>query len=127
MAPATGRQTINLNGTTVVYNPDLNIRRTTRKNTIKTGGLFLRYAKGKEMDEDAATYQSAFSFGYLQSLPGDDNSSPEKKLCMTVCAYSGKVTGAPSNSVYLFNEMSAACASIAEQWPNIAPPENAVL
>lgn len=99
----------------------------TRRNTTKVGALYLRYAKGKELNADAAKFQSAFVFGFLDGLPVEDESDPEKKLCLTVCAYSGKATEAPSNSIYLYKEMKAACAAIADQWPNIEPPPNAVL
>jgi hypothetical protein len=34
---------------------------------------------------------------------------------------------APTDSVSRFKNMEAACASIAERWPNVAPPPNAVL
>ncbi|MCJ2098627.1 hypothetical protein [Methylobacterium sp. E-046] len=127
MRAATGKQTVDLNGTIIVHNPDLLLRRITKRNTIKTGALYLRYAKGKEMNADAAKFQSAFVFGFLSGLPPEAESGPEKKLCLTVCAYSGKATEAPTNSVYLYNEMKAACAAIADQWPNIEPPANAVL
>lgn len=33
---------------------------------------------------------------------------------------------APSNAVYLFNEMKAACATINERWPAKKPPKNAI-
>ncbi|MGJ3263002.1 MAG: hypothetical protein ACFE0R_07185 [Salinarimonas sp.] len=120
-----GKQTISLGGTSVIYNPDLNLRRVTIKNTVKVGGLFLRYAKDKKLDASAAQFQSAFTFGFLKATMPQEDAKPEHKLCLTVCAYSGALTEAPSNSVYLFNEMEAACASIAERWANIEPPPNA--
>jgi len=79
------------------------------------------------MDATASEFQSAFTFGYIERHPVEPIGKPERKICLTVCAYSGKMTPAPTNSVYLFNEMSAACASIAEQWPKIEPPLGAVL
>lgn len=127
MHPAVGKQAVNLNGTSVVHNPDLVLRRITKKNTVKSGAIYLRYAKGKEMSPDAAEWQSAFTFGFLTGMPPEVDCAPEHKLFLTVCAYSGKSTEAPTNSNYKLKEMAAACASIADQWPNIQPPPSAIL
>jgi hypothetical protein len=34
---------------------------------------------------------------------------------------------APTNAIYLFNEMKAACATLVERWPAIKPLKNAIL
>ncbi len=115
-----------LNGTKIVYNPDLIVRRTTKINTAKIGGIFLRYAKGKDLSEEAASTQSAFTFGFLKENPYELESKPENKLCMTIDGHSGKITEAPGDSVYRFKEMTAACALISAVWPTIQPPPNAV-
>ncbi|MGU3536804.1 hypothetical protein ACLBXP_02910 [Methylobacterium sp. A54F] len=127
MRPSNGKQAVTLNGTSVIHNPDLLLRRVTRKNTVKSGALYLRYAKGKELNPAAAEWQSAFAYGFLAGMPPEADCEPERKLCLTVCAYSGKATEAPTKSTYMFKEMAAACASIADQWPNIQPPPNAIL
>lgn len=127
MHPANDKQAVDLNGTSVIHNPDLMLRRVTIKNTVKSGAIYLRYAKGKEMSPEAAEWQSAFTFGFLTGMPPEAECAPEHKLCLTVCAYSGKATEAPTNSTYKFKEMAAACAAIADQWPNIQPPPNAIL
>lgn len=125
--PAGDKQTVSMNGTSIVHNPDLVLRRVTVKNTIKSGAIYLRYAKGKEMNSEAAEWQSAFTFGFLTGMPPEIDCAPERKLCLTVCAYGGKATEAPTNSTYKFKEMAAACAAIADQWPNIQPPLNSIL
>lgn len=127
MLPVAARGAVNLNGTIVVYNPDIAIARTTQKNTRKIGGVFLRYAKGKELPEVAAEFQSAFTFGFLKDTPFEPEAEPEKKLCITIDGNTGKVFEAPGRAVYLWNEMSAACADIAALWPTIEPPPNAIL
>jgi len=127
MHPPGGKQTVKINGTILVHNPDLDLKRTARNNKVKYGALYLRYAKGKELNADAARYQSAFTFGFLSGLPQEENTDPERKLCLTVCAYSGNAIEAPSNSIYLYKEIAATCAAIADQWPNIKPPPGAIL
>lgn len=126
MHPAT-KGGVTLNGTRVVFNPDVLVTRTTKQNTRKLGALFLRYAKGKDLDEAAALFQSSFTFGYLSLAPFEENAEPERKLCMTIDGYSGRRNEAPGNSVYRFNEMKAACADIAERWASIQPPPGAVI
>lgn len=127
MSDPTGKSRINLGGTDVVYNPDIVVKRVTVRNTRKIGGVFLRYAKRKELPEEAAQFQSSFTFGFLKGNPFEPEAEPEKKLCITIDGYSGRTTEAPGNAVYLFNEMEAACTDIAALWPAIQPPPNAVL
>ena len=126
MHPAT-KGAITLQGTKIVFNPDVLVTRTTKQNTRKLGAVFLRYAKGKDLNEEAALFQSSFSFGYLSQTPFEENAAPERKLCMTIDGYSGRRNEAPGNAVYRFNEMTAACADIAERWASIQPPAGAVL
>lgn len=126
MMPVPSQGRININGTTVVYNPDVAVARTTIRNTRKVGGIFLRYAKNDELPEVAAGFQSAFAFGFLKANPFEPEAEPEHKLCITIDGNSGRVTEAPSKAGYLWKEMEAACADIAERWPLIQPPPNAV-
>ena len=126
MQPPT-KGSMTLNGTRVVFNPDILVTRTTQRNTRKLGAVFLRYAKGKELDETAALFQSAFTFGYLSRAPFEDAATAENRLCLTIDGYTGRCTQAPTNSVYRFNEMAAACADIAERWASIQPPPGAVI
>jgi hypothetical protein len=41
-------------------------------------------------------------------------------------AYTGLAHSAPTNAVYLFKEMQAACLSIAERWAVIQAPKGAI-
>jgi hypothetical protein len=55
------------------------------------------------------------------------NGEAERALCITLDAYTGKCHAAPTNAVYLFNEMKAACTTLADRWAAIKPPKNAIL
>jgi hypothetical protein len=116
-----------INGVKITFSPQLLLQRTTKTNKIKSGALMLRYAKGKTLLKAVATYQSAAAFGFLRALDAEEMVETDRSLCITVDAYQGICHEAPGNSVYLFKEMKAACATIAERWPAIKPPKNAVL
>lgn len=118
---------ITLNGVKVTPEISFGLQRTTTTNKIRVGAGMLRYAKGKPLRVDQAEWQSAFLFGYLKRVIADDALEPELKLCVVIDAYSGVCHAAPTNSVSRFKNMEAACASIAERWPNIPPPNNAVI
>jgi hypothetical protein len=113
----------------VRVSPDIRfrLRRVTRANKIRIGAGTLRYAKGKALDEQTATWQSAFIFGYLGNTAVEVDATPERQLCLTVDAYAGVSHIAPGDSARRFNNMLAACESIAERWPNIAAPLGALL
>ena len=116
-----------LNANGVKINPDLQfrLRRVTRTNKIRVGAGVLRYAKGKATNAEAALWQAAFVFGYLGDNR-EDMADPEQKLCITIDAYAGVSYAAPGDAVRRYTNMLAACATIAERWPNIAPPPKAV-
>ena len=114
-------------GVHVIFQPIATLARLTKTNKQKIGALMLRYAKGKPLAEKIANYQSALIFGYLRENAEIGGIEAERQLCLTLDAYKGVAHVAPGNSVYLFNEVRAACATIAERWPNIPPPKNAVL
>lgn len=116
-----------LNGVRVTTDIHFRLRRTTRTNKIKLGAAMLRYAKGKALPSDVGEWQSAYLFGYLQFVGLEDQAEPERKLCITIDAYSAAVHAAPSDSINRFHEIEATCATIAERWPNIGPPPNAIL
>lgn len=103
------------------------LRRLTKTNKVRVGAAMLRYGKNKALSPDVAEWQSAFLFGLLGVVPPEDGAQAEHKLCLTVDAYAGKAYEAPTNAAQRFKNMEAACASIAERWPNIKPPPNAVL
>lgn len=125
---APGRSvSISINGVKVNIELHARLSRRTRTNKIKTGAATLRYAKGKPLAEEIGLWQSAFLFGYLQSAETAENTEPEQKLCLTIDAYTGNSIAAPTDSISRFRNMEAACATIAERWENIEPPEPAVL
>lgn len=116
---------VDMNGVKVTFGLDLSLQRVTKTNKIRTGGIVLRYARGKALAPKVADYQSAFTFGRLNELADLSGEEPEKKLCLTVDAYTGDVFEAPGNATYLFKEMMAACLAVAERWPAIKPPTGA--
>lgn len=116
-----------INGVKMSFQPSFLLQRVTRTNKVRTGALMLRYAKRKALSPNVADYQSALIFGYLRENSQEHGAEPERKLCLTLDAVTGSCYEAPTKSVYLFNEATAACATIAERWPNIPPPKNAVL
>lgn len=126
MAPGK-KSPVTLNG--VKVNPDISfyLQRVTRTNRVRAGAGTLRYAKGKPLRTETAKWQSAFLAGYLRKVIVDDTVEPELKLCVTVDAYAGICHPAPTDSIRRFQNMEAACATIAERWPNIEPPQKAVL
>jgi hypothetical protein len=99
------------------------LRRVTQKNTVKNGGMMLRYAKNKPLSPAVGAWQSAFLYGCLRDTTDSEASTPEAKLCLTLDAWGGKLYQAPTDSVSRFNNMKAACATIAERWDNIRPPQ----
>lgn len=115
------------NGVEVKFTPELTLQRTTKSNNVRRGGIMLRYAKGKALAPKIGSYQSAAMFGFLCEAEKGQHAEPERALCLTVDAYEGIVYEAPSDSVSVFNNMKAACATIAERWDKIEPPKGAVL
>lgn len=102
------------------------LHRLTRTNKTEEGGAMLRYAKGKALQPEPAAWQSAFILGYLNDVSTDQDVTPHRNLCITIDAYTGKCHPAPGNSVSRYQNMKAACLTIAERWPNIAPPDGAI-
>lgn len=121
-------QPLDIDGFSLSFNPDLILKRVNRRNTPKMGVAFFRYGKNKPISDEVGCWQSAISFGYLDTKlkQGLSETDPEKDLCATLDIWSGKCHPAPGNSIYRFNEVRAACAGIVERWEQIAPPENAV-
>lgn len=118
---------VDLRGVKITVDISFRLRRLTRTNDIRVGAGTLRYAKGTCLPPAVAAWQSAFLFGYLNLLDTEPSAPPEHKLCLTVDVYGGIAYQAPSDSVRRFQNMEAACATIAERWPNIPPPPDAAL
>lgn len=118
---------VDLNGVRVRPQLQFRLRRLTRTNKVRVGGGMLRYAKGKPVPPASASWQSAFLVGYIgMTVDETDAAQAELSLCLTLDAYAGISYPAPTDAVRRFQNMKAACASIAERWPNIAPPPKAV-
>ena len=98
----------------------------TKNNQIKEGAAMLRYAKGAALSDSIGAWQSAFLLGYLRETSVDETVHPDAGLCLTIDAYAGVAHKAPTNSVSRYQNMKAACATIAEQWPNVKPPPKAI-
>lgn len=120
---------LDVHGLNLSFSPDLLLRRVNIRNTPKLGVAFFRYSKNKPLADEVACWQGAISFGYLETKvkQGLGEIDPEKEMCVAVDMWTGKVHPAPSNAVYRFNEVKAACAGIAERWGQIQPPEGAVI
>jgi hypothetical protein len=116
-----------INGVNVRLTTDLMFQRLTRTNKVLRGGLMLRYAKGRALKPETALFQSAAIHGLLCQLDDVQGAEVDKSLCITLDVYSGIAHPAPGASVSMFKNIEAACASIAERWPNIKPPKDAVL
>lgn len=121
------RQSIEFHGVTITVDLSFRLRRRTKTNKVRQGAATLRYAKGKKLAPEVGAWQSAFLFGFLRDTSAVQEVEPERQLCLTIDAYAGTCHAAPSNSVSRYQNIKAACASIAEQWPNIQPPPGAVL
>ena len=116
---------IMLEGVKVTPEIAFRVSRVTKTNKFRIGAGTLRYSKGKALKEDEAIWQAAFLHGYLARGNMEESAEAEGKLCLVVDAFSGKIHSAPSDAVSRFNNMEAACASIAERWDNIPPPNGA--
>ena len=117
---------LTLRGVAVTMEINFRLRRLTRTNKVCIGAGMLRYAKGKSLAAASAEWQSAFLLGYLEREPREEE-VPERKLCLTIDAFSGSAYGAPSDSIRRFKNMESACETIAERWPNVKPPPGAIL
>ena len=116
-----------INGVRVTCSAPLRLQRTTKTNKVRTGAVMYRYTRGKALPDRTGCLQSAAIMGFLSEVEKDADSEPERALCLTVDAYAGKAHAAPGDAVSVFNNIKAACATIAERWENVEPPPNAVL
>lgn len=119
---------LDIEGFTLRCSPQFVFRRVTRTNVAKIGLGFLRYSKGKPLPLETACWQGAIAVGYmttkLQQGLGDIDA--DREITAVIDVWTGQCHAAPSNSVYRFNEVRAACAGIAQRWGQIPPPPNAV-
>jgi hypothetical protein len=115
-----------LQGVRITIGLHFRLRRLTKTNKVREGAGMLRYAKGRRLALNVAAWQSAFILAYLRESAADQNIDPEGRLCLVIDAYAGVCHSAPGDSISRLHNMRAACASIAEQWPNVQPPPGAV-
>jgi hypothetical protein len=125
--PAGESPPFDLNGVEVTVELHFRLQRAARNNTLRTGAGMLRYAKNRALPRASGEWQAAFLLGYLRALDTAPGEEPDGKLCLVLDAQTGALHPAPGDAVRRFGQMAAACASIAERWPNIAPPAGAVL
>jgi hypothetical protein len=116
-----------VNGVKLRFSPQLLLSRTDKTNKQRRGAFMLRYSKGKALPPAVGEHQSAAAFGILSNYAAEEGAMPDKSICVTLDAFTGKLYPAPGASVSMFANMKAACQTIAEWWPNIPPPKNSVL
>lgn len=117
---------VNINGVDV--NPDIRfgVQRVTKTNRTRTGLGTIRYAKGKPLNDEVGAYQSSVLFGCRKMIDTLDPTAPEEKLCLTLDCATGRFIAAPSDATRRFQNIEAACKTIAEWWDSIEPPEGAI-
>jgi hypothetical protein len=89
--------------------------------------LMFRYAKGKPLAPKIGLAQSAAMHGFMRVQGVPDGAEIDRALCLTLDAYTGITYPAPGDAVAIFNNMKAACATIADGWDNVEPPPGAVI
>lgn len=117
---------VNINGVDVDPDIRFGVQRITKTNRTRTGLGTIRYAKGKPLNEDVGAYQSSVLFGCRKMIDVQDQAAPAEKLCLTLDCASGRFIPAPSDATRRFQNMEAACKTIAEWWDSIDPPDGAI-
>lgn len=117
---------VNINGVDVDPDIRFGVQRVTKTNRTRTGLGTIRYAKGKPLNDDVGAYQSSVLFGCRKMIDVQDPTAPEEKLCLTLDCATGRFIPAPSDATRRFQNMEAACKTIAEWWDSIEPPEGAI-
>jgi hypothetical protein len=110
----------------VTFSPRILLGRV-KKNKMERGALMFRYAKGIALKPEVGGFQSAAIFGILRDMADKDADEVEKALCVTVVGYAGVVYPAGGKAASDWLNMKAALITIAERWPAIKPPPNAIL
>ena len=112
----------------VVVDPEVHFRlRKMKRNAAGVGVVSLRYSKSGPVNDTVAEWQAALLYGYLLETVDDEGLRPDPDLCILLDLRSGIAHPAPGRAKTLFKQMEAACASIAERWPAIKPPDRAVV
>jgi hypothetical protein len=116
-----------VSGVRVTFAPPLLLHRLTKTNKTKVGAIMYRYAKNKALPTQTGCFQSAAIRGFLGEVEKEPGVEPDNALCVTIDGYTCTCHVAPTNAISVWNNMKAACATIAERWDNIKPPPGAVL
>lgn len=128
VTPGDKMPALDIEGFALRCSPEFIFRRITRTNVQKIGLGFLRYSKGKALPIETACWQGAIAVGYLTTKlqQGLGDVDADREITGVIDVWTGQCHTAPSNSVYRFNEVKAACAGIAQRWAQIPPPPNAI-
>ena len=78
------------------------------------------------MNDDVRAYHSSVLFGCCKMIGLQNPTAPEEKLCLTLDCATGRFISAPSDATRRFQNIEAACQTIAEWWGSIEPPEGAI-
>lgn len=116
-----------VHGLKVLFGTNASLRRIGRNNKVRVGAMMFRYAKGKPLALLAAQYQSSAIFGFLKECVVEDGAELDRSLCVTLDGFTGTAHEAPTDAVTKFKDTQAACATIADAWPNVKPPKGAVI
>ena len=128
LLPAQPIPTATLSGVTLTFETFARFQRVMQgSNRVRNGALMLRYKKGEALPDEVGAWQSAILFGFMRKYGNYGDVEPEQKLCITLDVFSGLPHVAPSDSINRFAEAEAACATIAEAWANMSPPNGAVI
>ena len=111
----------------VEIDPEVHLRLRRVRRNVHLGLVTLRYSKSGPLDVDVALWQSSLLHGYLAATLEDDGARAAPDLCLTLDLRTGAAHAAPGDARTRVRHMEAACASIAERWPAVAPPPKAVL
>ena len=112
----------------VSVDPDVHLRLARARRGFRAVGVVtLRYSKSGPLKPEVADWQSALLWGYLSDTVEGDALRPDPGLCVTLDLRAGVAHPAPGRAKTLVNQARAACATLRERWPNIAPPDGAVV
>ena len=112
----------------VTLDPDVHLRLAqARRGYRAVGAVTLRYSKSGPLDPVIAQWQASGLHGYLSDTLEGEALRPDPDLCIALDLRTGIAHPAPGRARTLMSQMRAACATIAERWPNIAPPKGAVV
>jgi hypothetical protein len=87
----------------------------------------LRCSKNRPLPRAVGEWQAAFLLDYLRALDRAPDEEPDGTLRLALDAEPGALHASLGPAARRFGQMAAAFASVAERWPNTAPPAGAVV